>query len=226
MSKFDKDLLIRNYESKNAEIQTHVDNIKKIITDSKAPLEGNIFYTHQTFNLHDDLIIKRLNLFWCGMSANTHICEIGFNAGHSTMILLLGRVKQANFTIFDIGRHPYTKPSLEYIKKSFPSINFEYVEGDSIKQIPKWIEENKSLIGQYDLIHVDGGHSEECVTNDMKNADKLLKVSGIIIIDDTNLHCINKCVNNYISTGDYIEVNLIEKQPNCRYHHRIIQKIN
>lgn len=40
------------------------------------------------------------------MQANTKICEIGFNAGHSAMLFLMGRDKtSADFTIFDIGHH-------------------------------------------------------------------------------------------------------------------------
>jgi len=56
------------------------------------------------------------------------------------MLMLLGRNNSPlNFTVFDIGHHPYTKPSFEYIKSKFSHVNFEYVEGDSTTIMPEWI---------------------------------------------------------------------------------------
>ena len=186
-------------------------------------MEGNSFYTHLSLNINQDLYTKQLNLFWCGQQAITRMCEIGFNAGHSTMLLLLGREKTPlDFTIFDIGEHPYTKPCLEYIKTQFKHVNFEYIEGNSIITIPKWIEENKEYIEKYDVVHVDGGHSDECIVNDMRNADILVKCNGIIIIDDTNMSHINKYVDLYLASGKYKELEIL--QTKC-YPHRIIKKL-
>jgi predicted O-methyltransferase YrrM len=153
---------------------------------------------------------------------NISIMEIGFNAGHSTMLMLLGRDKSPlDFTIFDIGHHAYTKPCLNYIKSKFSHINFEYIEGDSIVSMPKWIEDNNAEIGLYDIIHIDGGHSDECISNDMKNANILVKRGGIVIIDDTNSPIINRYVNLYLSTDEYSEMNVLQTSG---YPHRIIRK--
>jgi hypothetical protein len=138
------------------------------------------------------------------------------------MLLLLGNDnKPINFTIFDIGSHAYTKPCLDYIKDSFSNVNFEYIEGDSTLCIPEWLKTNQELIGKYDFVHVDGGHSEHCISNDMKNADILVKLNGLIIIDDTNAAHINKHVENFLLSGNYIEVEDITKT----FIHRIIKKI-
>jgi len=163
-----------------------------------------------------------LNLFWCGKQASAKICEIGFNAGHSTMLMLLGKDKTPlDFTIFDIGHHSYTKPCLDLIKSRFQHVNFEYIEGDSTLTMPKWIEDNQTLLGLYDVVHVDGGHSEHCISNDMKNADLLVKKHGILIIDDTDIHHINMYVDTYISSGKYREMDVLKTKG---YPHRIIQK--
>jgi hypothetical protein len=148
--------------------------------------------------------------------------EIGFNAGHSTMLLLLGRDNTPlDFTIFDIGHHPYTKPCLEYITSQFPHVNFEYIEGDSTLTIPNWIKVNQTHLGLYDVIHVDGGHSKHCIVNDMKNADLLVKKGGILIIDDTHVSHIKTCVDEYVSSGKYREMDVITTKGSS---HRIIQK--
>jgi hypothetical protein len=217
------DLIKIEYENKNNEKEFYLNDLKNIVIDCNDNLEGNCFYYHQTLNIFPELYSKQLNLFWCGKQAVENICEIGFNAGHSTMVMLLGRDNSPlNFTIFDVGHHLYTKPSLNYIKSQFSHVNFEYVEGDSTIVMPEWINQHKELIGKYDVLHVDGGHDEHCISNDIKNADILVKINGIIIIDDTYIPYINEYVNLYISNGKYIELNLLET---IGYKHRVIKKI-
>jgi hypothetical protein len=211
-----------NYENHSKEKNKFLDDLKHIIIKNigNGIFEGNSFYYHTTLDLYPELYTKQLNLFWCGKQAKTRICEIGFNAGHSSMLMLLGRDKTPlNFTIFDIGHHLYTKPCLEYIKLQFPHIIFEYIEGDSTVSIPEWINHNKYT---FDVIHVDGGHSEHCISNDLMNADKLICHKGIIIIDDTNFWHINNYVNKYLLTDKYIELNVLKT---IGYEHRIIQKV-
>jgi hypothetical protein len=211
------------YESKNDLLQMYLDDLKNVIIKSNASLEGNCFYHNGTLNLYNELYTKQLNLFWCGKQENENICEIGFNAGHSSMLLLLGKSdKLSKFTIFDIGHHAYTRPCFEYIKTKFSDVNFEYIEGDSTITIPEWIQMNKELMYKYDLVHVDGGHTEHCIFNDMKHADLLLKKNGIMIVDDTNYGVINSYVDLYLSSGNYIEVNVI---PTKAHPHRVLQKI-
>ena len=219
----EKDL--RNiYNSYNSEKQSYLDDIQKIILAKKGFIEGNAFYIDGTNQLLPELYTKQVNLFWCGKQATARICEIGFNAGHSTMLMLLGREKSAlDFTIFDIGHHSYTKPCLMYIRSKFPEVNFEYIEGDSTLTMPVWISENNKYAGTYDVVHVDGGHSEHCISNDMKNADILVKVNGIIIIDDTNHSQINKYVDAYLEAGKYKELNVLTT---IIYPHRVIQKVS
>jgi hypothetical protein len=217
------DSIQSEYASKNDLMQMHLDCLKNVIIESNSSLEGNCFYHNGTLNLYHELYTKQLNLFWCGKQEIKNMCEIGFNAGHSSMLLLLGRNdKPLKFTIFDIGHHAYTRPCFEYIKKEFSNVNFEYIEGDSSITMPEWIQNNKEFIYKYDLVHVDGGHSEHCIFNDMKNADLLLKKNGIMIVDDTNYGVINSYVNFYLSSGNYIEVPVI---PTKAHPHRVIQKI-
>jgi hypothetical protein len=56
----------------------------------------------------------------------------------------------------------------------------------------------------------------------MKNADALVKVGGIMIIDDTNIDYINKYVDLYLSSASYIELGMIKT---VGYPHRVLQKI-
>jgi hypothetical protein len=211
------------YENKNDEKQMYLDDLKNIIIKSNILFEGSCFYHNHTLSILPELHSKQLNLFWCGKQAVENICEIGFNAGHSTMVMLLGRTNTPlNFTIFDIGRHSYTKPSFEYIKSKFSHVNFEYIEGDSTIMMPEWINNNSELMYKYDVVHINGGRTQHCVSNDMKNSDLLVKTNGLVIVDDTNCEQINECVNLYISTGNYVEIYLL---PTYCHPHRVIKKI-
>ena len=223
MPEFDETIIKHKYEECSLEKQQYLNDIEQIVIASQRALEGNSFYVHCTLNFYPELYNKQLNLFWCGTQAIKKICEIGFNAGHSSMLMLLGRDKTSlDFTIFDIGQHSYTKPSFEYIKSKFQHINFEYIEGDSTLTMPKWIESNQTCLGLYDVVHVDGGHDDYCITNDMKNADLLVKQGGIVIVDDTDGCFINEKVNLYLSGGKYREMDVLITKG---YPHRIIQKI-
>jgi hypothetical protein len=217
------ELIQQEYNNKNDEINKYLNDLSQIIINSKDELEGNCFYYHKTLNLFQNLYSKQLNLFLCGKVAVNNICEIGFNAGHSSMLMLLGKDKTPiNFTVFDIGEHAYTVPCLEYIKTQFLHVNFEYIEGDSTITMPNWITDHPHLCGKYEVVHVDGGHGDHCVSNDMKHADLLVKINGILIVDDTQDALINKYVDLYISNGNYREVNILETYG---YKHRVIKKI-
>lgn len=217
------DFIREDYENKTEEKNKYLNNLHQIIVKSGIPLEGNCFYRHNTLELFSQLYTKQLNLFWCGKQAKTTICEIGFNAGHSTMLMLLGRDKSPlTYTIFDIGMHSYTRPCLEYMKSEFPNIMFEYVEGDSTVTMPQWINSRPHLEGTYDIVHVDGGHYEHCIKNDMINADRLVKIGGLIIVDDTNDSIINSYASKYVESGKYRDMYLLET---FEYPHRVIKRI-
>jgi len=219
---FDHSQLKAEYDACSAQKQVYLDDLKQIVVDSKESLEGNSFYKHASLNLYSDLYAKQTNIFWCGKQATTRICEIGFNAGHSTMLMLLGRdTTPLEFTVFDIGHHTYTRPCLDYMRSKFPHVAFEYIEGDSTATMPKWIRENRHSYESYDVIHVDGGHEEKCIINDMKNADLLVRPGGILIIDDTNYSYINTVVDQYLKSGNYKELDVLKT---AGYPHRIIQK--
>lgn len=217
------EIAAREFESKNNDILRHLHELQEIILKVGVVLEGNCFYYHQSLNLFPELLAKQVNLFACGRYATSRICEIGFNAGHSSMLLLLGRENTPiDFTVFDIGHYSYTKPCMEYIKSQFSHANFEYIEGDSTVTMPEFISKHNELMGTYDVIHVDGGHTEHCISNDMRNTDLLIRVGGIVIIDDTNDYDINRYVDMYISTGNYEEKQIFKT---VGYPHRVIQKI-
>jgi len=203
-------------------IDTVLLDLEEIISDEND-FEGNCFYFNKTFIRKSELIHKQLNLFWIGSENHANICEIGFNAGHSTLLLLLSNTnKNINFTIFDINTHLYTDKCYEYIKKQFVDVNFEFIEGDSSVSIPNWIDNTKKY-EYFDIIHIDGCHKIDIVTKDFANSIKILKNNGILIVDDVQKEHINNLVNLYISTGSFEEITHFFNT--TLYPHRILKKI-
>ena len=220
----DKSAAIQRYNEQTLILEKHLADIKQIVETSGSLLEGNSFYYHQSINRYNDLFNKQVNLFWCGQNIVNRVCEIGFNAGHSALLMLLGNGNNPiDFTIFDIAQHGYMKPSLNYIKSQFPKNVYEFIEGDSTIEVSRWINDNPIHCGKYDVVHVDGGHTEHCIRNDIKNASILVKRNGLIIIDDTNVPHINKYVNEYIQSGNFYEEDILETKG---YRHRIIRRIH
>ena len=76
MPEFNEAKISLEYDSLDDKKQNILKSLKKILIDTYTPLEGNIFYVHETFNLGPLLYTKQLNLFWCGKQAQTRICEI------------------------------------------------------------------------------------------------------------------------------------------------------
>lgn len=215
--------ILVEYKNKTKQKLICLENLKNIVIHSNIYLEGNCFYHHLSFTEYPELYAKQLNLFWCGKLAVNNICEIGFNAGHSAMLMLLGKNNTPlHFTIFELGHHAYSRPCFEYIQSTFSHVQFEYIEGDSVLTMHEWINNHPEFIHTYCVVHVDGGHAENCILNDMKHADLLVKKNGIIIVDDTNSYWINKYVDLYISNGNYIELPMF---PTVGYPHRIIKKM-
>jgi hypothetical protein len=108
------------------------------------------------------------------------------------------------------------------MKTAFPHVTFEYVEGDSTVELPQWTAKNTDHLETYEVVHVDGGHSEYCAKNDLRNASKLVAPGGLMIVDDTNYAYINNFVNSYVNVGDFEEVDIHTTQG---YPHRILRKV-
>ena len=205
----------------NSTINKIIEELEKII-GSCENFEGNCFYINKTFTKSAELINKQVNLYSLGRLNSKNICEIGFNAGHSSLLLLLGNTSETvNITIFDINTHTYVNECYSYIRNMFPHVNFEFIEGDSTISIPEWISTTKKY-EFFDIIHVDGGHQPEVIENDFANSIKMLKKGGIIIIDDVQKDHINSLVDMYVSINMLEEVTTMFET--TLYPHRILKK--
>ena len=212
------------YVSLKSIISNNLEDIKQIIIKNNECIEEKFFYYKNTFNRYNDLIFKQINLFYIGSLLDNKVCQIGFNGGLALLILLYGWDDRhpIDITIFDEGRHRYNKSCFEYINRLFPYINFQYIEGDYNIEIPRWITQNSRLKYTYNVVHINSEDTEFTFNNNIDSAIELVKIKGFIVIEGASKPYINKIINEYISTKQFIEVFLLKP---IGYPHRIIRKI-
>lgn len=108
------------------------------------------------------------------------ILEVGFNAGHSSELFLKER-NDTKVLSFDIMHHFYTLLGNDYIEAVFPG-RHQLIGGDSNQTVPKYHQEHP--LEQFDLIFIDGGHTEECAAADIANLKKFAHKNTWVVMDD------------------------------------------
>jgi hypothetical protein len=174
-----------NVKQKNA---MYFNGIKLIVSSITPHPEGNCVWYHGTTNEAQELLTKQYNLFLLGKSAN-NVLEIGFNAGHSTLLFLMSN-PTSKVTVFDICYHKYTDICFDYLSTVFPG-RLTLIKGNSLETVPEFLSKNLELAKKFDLFHIDGYHEYEHVRQEILNVKKIADVSEtksdkIVILDDDN----------------------------------------
>lgn len=168
-------LELEEIESKAKE---YLDGILKVVQSNSDFLDGNLFYVDLDEAVNgiasDDLKEKRRNIVDLVKGRN-EILEIGFNAGHSALLMLLANDK-CNITIIDNCKHKYTEACFKYLEGKFPK-RLRLIIGDSTEVI-------NEINSTFDLIHYDGG-KHHTIEKDLRNTLSLVNSNHVLVIDDT-----------------------------------------
>jgi predicted O-methyltransferase YrrM len=193
-----KDFTITNNIQKTKEYINN--NLLPIITNCGELLEGNIFMLHHTTEYSDIFLNKSKNISNLVLNKNiNNVMEIGFNSGFSTLLILLTN-PNVHITCFDLGEHKYTIPCYEKLKETFGN-RINIIIGDSRKTL-------QNIINKYDLIHIDGGHTNIVASSDIENSYRLSKHGTILIMDDYDFKNLHKIWDNYIIEYDLKSLNI------------------
>ena len=173
---------IRNKEFFSDQFIQILAELNTNVSDSKEVLEGNYFYHHQARNLDfvpDQSRNAKRKFLSKNMRFKRNALEIGFNAGHSALLILSSNPK-VNYLGVDIGEHAYTREAGRILQTYFGN-RFKLIIGDSADVLPKLKLEER----QYDLVHIDGGHSYSQCLSDLRNSSSLLmNRNSTIVLDD------------------------------------------
>ena len=185
--------------------EEHINTTKKYINDVLLPivhachedLEGHLFmcdnFTNKVKNLTTLVSNKKIK----------RVMEIGFNAGFSAALILFSN-PDVHLTCVDLGFHRYVYPCYQKMKETFGD-RIDIIIGDSTITLPFLLDK------QYDLIHIDGGHTREVAHSDIQNSYRLSKNETILIMDDYDYPHLRTLwdefviSNNLISLGNVYE---------------------
>jgi predicted O-methyltransferase YrrM len=177
------------------EVKNQIFEIAEILNNIGERVEGNLICDISSDNLIDDVNKNKIYNLMKLAEGKSKICEIGVNAGHS-LLLMVSVNPTAEYLIFDLGGHAYTRPCVDYIRKQYPSTKITEVYGDTKITLSEY-KKTKSC----DMIHIDGGHDTHTVVNDFIYTQQLLKKGGVVVFDDYNYHNIKEVVDYYRDRG-------------------------
>lgn len=142
-------------------------------------LDGNLFYVDLPAAIggmpEDSLKEKRLNVLNTSRAA-TNVLEIGFNAGHSALLILLAS-PNLKLTVIDLFDHSYTQDCFDYLSSVFPG-RLVSIEGSSVERLGELGE------ATFDFIHFDGG-KDATISEDLCLSQRIVKRDHLLVIDDT-----------------------------------------
>ena len=182
----------------------HIKNISKLLEDIGERIEGNLICDIEPYNYVINRNIDKIKNLQYLVKNKKKILEIGVNACHSLLIMLLIN-PDAEYLLFDLGEHLYTRKCIKYINQNFPNTKINIIYGDSTFTITEYIKNNSSILNTFDLIHLDGGHTENIFNIDYKNSKKLISKNGVVIFDDYDFINIKNFIDNKIKKNEIIE---------------------
>lgn len=116
-----------------------------------------------------------------------HICEVGFNAGHSAAVFLNAN-PEAVLHAFDIGQFPYTRGNSDLMKELFGE-RFDFILGPSETTVNEFKRQNPDV--HCDVISIDGDHSTEGTLADLRNFRELASCRNWVLMDDAGWNSTN-----------------------------------
>ena len=177
--------------------------LNDIVVDSGESLEGGVFYWDRDSQYQGNLPAASLaparrNL-WRATRFKKRLLEIGVNAGHSALLALSANPTLLYFGV-DINSHSYTAQCVKYLMVEFPD-RVRYHPGDSREVLPYLATHHAEL--DFDIFHVDGGHTDEVCRADISNCLRLANrgFGKHLLLDDINASWIFDVYCEFVSKG-------------------------
>jgi hypothetical protein len=132
------------------------------------------------------------------------ICEIGFNAGHSTLAWLSSN-PNATVTMFDLWQHEYSPKGEEFIRSQtiLTPDRMKIIKGSSLDTVKQFHRDNPQF--KCNVISIDGGHDYKIAVQDVENMKFLSDpFFNILLIDDTNCesnYCVDTTIQEHLRRG-------------------------
>ena len=182
----------------------HIQAITNILKNIGERIEGNLICDIKPDNYIINRTFKKIKNIQTLAKGKKKIMEIGVNACHSLLLMVMIN-PTAEYLLFDLNLHKYTEPTINYVKEKFPNTKINIIYGNSVETINKFINDNPSELNTFDLVHLDGGHTEDIFSHDYNNSKKLLKNNGIVVFDDYNYPDIRYFINKKLIEKEIVQ---------------------
>eukprot|EP01001_Neometanema_parovale_P009331 NODE_5574_length_931_cov_91.272277_g5351_i0.p1 GENE.NODE_5574_length_931_cov_91.272277_g5351_i0~~NODE_5574_length_931_cov_91.272277_g5351_i0.p1 ORF type:complete len:276 (-),score=30.80 NODE_5574_length_931_cov_91.272277_g5351_i0:51-878(-) len=174
--------------------------LSNIALSTKKYLDGSFWskrYKYRTELIgshdpgYDEFDSKRMHLAALLECINPRkMVEIGFNAGHSSSMMLTLAPALQQLTSFDICSGGYQTQCAAHLNATFPNRHVLYC-GDSRKTVPQHIKEIRGS----DMMLIDGGHAWKVALADLRNCAHVATNTTLVVMDD--------CSRAYSKLGPY-----------------------
>jgi predicted O-methyltransferase YrrM len=166
------------FEPTWTQIEPHLDQINSLVQNQTHDPEGSIYYPQgqpASGPPHSMFRTKRQALYLLA-TMHDRVLEIGFNAGHSALLMLCANPR-LYLTSIDTAQHAYTRPCAEYVRRQFGN-RFELVMGSSQECLPGLD------LAEFTAFHVDGSHQVSDAAGDMLHIMQSAANGSVVVFDD------------------------------------------
>jgi predicted O-methyltransferase YrrM len=131
-----------------------------------------------------------------------NVCEVGLAYGTSSLVILNELIKidlPATYTVIDpnqkrewtgVGDRNVRRFLHKYDTKGL--VDYRLMEEPSVDAVPKLPD------SFYDVVFIDGSHETEDVLHDLRNAHRVLKPGGVILLDDVKHHTVAAALHRFL----------------------------
>lgn len=173
------------------------DILKKIFADKVIYIDDKKYDLNSNIDIEEGEFLR-----YCINSINaTKTIEVGCAQGISSLFICdeLKEKISAHHTIID----PYQTTEWESIGIKNLQLsgfsNFELIEKPSEIALPQLLSENRI----YDMAFIDGWHTFDHTLLDFFYLNRMIKVGGLIIIDDTGMPAVKKAIRYILKYPSY-----------------------
>jgi hypothetical protein len=187
----------------SARFIARLETLNGFVKASGEVIEGGIFYWDGDADffgrMPDETLAPARRNLWRAVRFKKSLLEIGVNAGHSALLCLCASDALVYHGV-DIGSHKYTEACVRYLEQEFPG-RVRFYPGDSREVLPYLATHRREL--DFDIFHVDGGHTDELCRTDISNCVRLAKggPGKHLLLDDINASWIFDVYCEYVALG-------------------------
>ena len=126
--------------------------------------------------------------------------EVGFNAGHSTAIVL-SKNPVTQVSVVDIDNHKYVRPCVDILTGLFPGrVNCQFGDSRALLDATRGYHAS-----DFDLVHIDGGHGGDVFLSDIQWWLSTSRSGNKLLVDDAYVAHIARSLDEQVRQGSIRE---------------------